>query len=126
MIRPLLVLSALLAFSAQANTVKTVFKTDSALPQELREKLINYVEQHCGEYVIPFGLSELETTVVQTNQAVGVTRLDYSTTLSSTYYFDGMHPTSVRIEAASLEIDAAAEFPYFDIDHVTVDGMECK
>ncbi|MFL5814405.1 MAG: hypothetical protein ACJ763_12570 [Bdellovibrionia bacterium] len=124
--KSLLVLSALLAVSsAQANTAQTVFSAKSALPQELREKLISYIEAHCGEYVSPYGLSETGTTVDKTEDT-GVQKYEYGTALTSTYYFDGMHPTTARIYAETYQLIAYDEIPYFGISHVSVEGTDCK
>jgi hypothetical protein len=123
--KSILVLSVLFAVSAQANTVKTVFSAKSELPQELREKLIRYIESHCGEYVTPYGLSETGTTVDKTEDT-GVQKYEYGTALTSTYYFDGMHPTTARIYAETYQIVAYDEIPYFGISHVSVEGTECK
>jgi hypothetical protein len=123
--KSLWVLSALFAVSAQANTAQTVFSAKSALPQELREKLIRYIEKHCGEYVIPYGLSETGTTVDKTED-MGVVKYEYGTALVSTYYADGRHPSTARFYAETDQEIAYDEMPQFSVTHVSVEGKDCK
>jgi hypothetical protein len=121
----LAVLMALFAVSAQANTAKTVFSADSALPQELREKLVQYIEKHCSQYVGPNGMTETGTTVDKVEDN-GIQEFQYGTALTSVYSPDGKHTETARFYAETLEIVAYDEIPQFEIGHVSVEGKDCK
>ncbi len=115
----------LLAVSAQANTTESMFQRKSALPSELQSMVLEYLQTHCSEYVIPYGLYEMGTTV-ETVRDTEVRKLHYSTEINAHYYPDGMHPGLARIFVQSSQTSVFDSNPRYDIERVSVDGSDCK
>jgi hypothetical protein len=114
------------ATSAQANSIQTIFKPNSALPTELQSELYTYLLTRCSEYVIPYGLKETGTSVMAKDFDNGTVYYGYTTTLTSVYYFDGYHPDTAEIVvkmSRSVTMDGGSRM---SIGQVLVNGSECQ
>jgi hypothetical protein len=123
----LLVLMAA-ASSAQANSIQTIFKANSALPTELQSELYTYLLTHCVEYVIPYGLKETDTTFMSKDFDNGTVYSSYTTALTSVYYLNGdaRSPVVANIVAKtsrSVKMDGNSSI---SIGQVMVNGFECR
>jgi len=95
---------ALVGTSAYANTVATVFRRDSKLPEELKSRVLAAVEAQCAHVLTQFGLSESSTTVASERVDQGVIDYFYTTKLKSQGMdSDGYHPIWNRITVSSAQ-----------------------
>jgi len=118
----------LLPLFAQANTIESVYRADSSLPRELKERVLSQVLAKCPGGVIRFGLKEDRTTVRVESVDQGIRDSIFTTTFHTTYYFDGMHPTFAYITVESAEYDIAnPSVDRFDVRSIKADAADvCK
>jgi hypothetical protein len=121
------ILALVMAVSAQANTVQTVYRPDTILPAQLRIDILKYVESHCGDYVTPYGLNELETKVTQSNDVPGYSETRYVTKFSSmNYALDPYHPDWADIMVYSSVIIEDQVGPLYLVDVATANDWRCN
>lgn len=118
---PMLLLSVSLA---QANTVESSFQIHSELPSELRVKVLETIKSQCGNLISAYGLREIRTDVRVDRVDQGIRDYYYETTLSSRYYFDGMHPTYTTITVESAHYDVINGEPFAVISVESPDNCE--
>jgi len=118
----------LMPFLAQANTVDSVYKANSELPLELKQRVLAQVEAKCAAGVIQNGLSEVSTTVREESIDQGIRDYFYTTTFRSAYFFDGMHLADAYITVTSAEYQISnPSVDRFEIQSVSSDVAElCK
>lgn len=102
---------------AQANTIDSVYRADSSLPRELKERVLAQVLAKCPRGVIQYGLTEDRTSVQVESIDQGIRDSIYTTSFRTTYYFDGMHPTFATITVESAE---------YDLSNPSVDRFEVR
>lgn len=106
------------SISAQANTIDTVFKKDSALPQELQKRVLQYVNTNCANLVSYSGLQELATDVREVKIDQGMVDQYFTTTFASSYRFDGQHSVRTYITVES------AQYAFSNGDNLAVLSIE--
>ncbi len=112
--RTIIFMAFLFGNLASANTVKSVFKTDSILPAELQTKVLEFAESNCSEKIEAFGLEEVTTTsntypsikIEPTYEQVHT--MEYLTELRSRYHNE-QHPTWTKIFVKSTTYDFFSE-----------------
>lgn len=88
-----------------ANSVDTVFPASSPLPAELRARVLEAVQARCSRGLTFNTLRETSTREREERVDQGIIDYFYTTDLSTTYYFDGMHPVGATITVESAEFD---------------------
>ncbi|MBY0516357.1 MAG: hypothetical protein K2P81_05585 [Bacteriovoracaceae bacterium] len=109
--------SILFSLSVHASSV---FKSDTRLPLELQNKVLQAVYT-CGDYTRSWSLQEENTSVSEIRVDQGVIDYRFETIFSVNYYFDGTHPMTKKIGVVSME---------WDIDNPaaekwTVESLDC-
>lgn len=120
------VLSFLVATSSQANTTKTVFKSDSVLPKALQSQVLEYVVTHCGDYVSDFGLNETKTSFWAKDFDNGNVFYSYTIELTSNYYPDGYHPDLATIVVSASQTVSMNGETKTRLGDVIVNGSRCN
>ncbi len=116
----LAVLGLTLSITAHANTVETVFDKDSKVPTDLQARILNYVNTKCSAVIANYGLNEVSTSVRLDRIDQGVVDQYFTTTFSSRYYFDGMHPTTIYFTVES------AVYAFQNGDNLEVLKSDCE
>ncbi len=88
---------ALIPVSSHANNIQSVFKADSPLSQEAQRDILTHLDQWCGKYLSPFGLSETKTTYLREGSYSPFLYKDYTVELSSKYYSSGSNSETATI-----------------------------
>lgn len=114
----LVLVGFLVALSAQANTLDSVFKKDSAIPVELQQRILDAINTRCGRLVMQYGLQEQSTNVRVERIDQGVIDYYFSTTFSSRYNFDGTHPVTTYITVES------AQYSFSNGDNLEVSSVQ--
>ena len=112
-----LILALLLPLTTFANSVDTVFKADSALPAELRARVLEAVKARCGDGLTFNTLREDSTSYREERVDQGVIDYIYTTDLQTTYLYDGMHPVGATITVESAE---------YSVSNPSVDKYEIR
>ena len=110
-------LAVLFPLTTFANSVDTVFLPNSALPSELRARILQAVEARCSAGLTHNTLREEATRVREESVDQGVRDYFYTTDLHTTYLFDGTHPVGATITVVSAE---------YSISNPSVDHFEIK
>jgi hypothetical protein len=105
------------SLSAEANTSGSVFGRSSPVPAALRERILSAVQARCPSIITPYGLEEIKTEVREDHVDQGVVDFFYSTSLSSRYFADGMHPATTTIQVES------AEYAFSNGDNLQILGI---
>ncbi|MCM2324460.1 MAG: hypothetical protein NDJ90_14475 [Oligoflexia bacterium] len=99
----ILLVLVLVALEARANSVESVYRRDSVLPDEMKPMILAKLKEQCPDAIAPGGLSELITTVRADKIDQGLIDYYYVTTFDARYYPDGMHPNHTTITVHSAE-----------------------
>ncbi len=96
----LLIMTFVFIQPAFANTIDSVFKTQTIQSFELRESILNrlLLSYPCADH---FGITEIETTVKANEFDQGKTDYFYESTFKIKAHFDKYHPSSVRVVVRS-------------------------
>ncbi len=94
---------SLMAITASANTIASVFKAGSPLPVPLQEKIIYELKMKCPQAISMYGLQEIKTKVteVDPSERDAESATQYETLFVSKYLPDGMHPGYQNIKVLS-------------------------
>ncbi len=114
-----------LSIAAQGNTINTVFKNESQVPVELQKQILDFVNIRCGNLVSNYGLHELKTTIREYNRVdQGMVDAYFTTTLTSEYYFDKMHPSTTNITIESERYNFSSGDNFVVISASSSDGCD--
>ncbi len=91
----------LISFSASANTIESIYKSDSILHPLLKAEI---AEVLTAEYscINAYGLHEVKTEVVVDEVDQGIVDYYYTTTFSATYTYD-FHPNNTTVVVRSAK-----------------------
>jgi hypothetical protein len=102
-----------------ANTVESVFLTDSLLPEPLKIKILKAIKTKCKKGVTDNGLQEIATVIVNGDNDRDINERRFRTELSSRSYFDDLHAYRQVLVVESTEqlltAIAASEFKVLKI-----------
>ncbi len=98
-------IATLVSVSTFANDLQSVYKKDTVLPVRVQERVLETLKTQCPNLLINWGLTEVITTLRVDKVDQGITDYYYTTSFSSRFYFDGMHPSYADITVESVNWD---------------------
>lgn len=103
-----------MAFTAQANTIESTFKSNSKLIGELKEEVLEAV---LSKYpcINNYGLTEKTTNITVDQVDQGVRDLYFTTTFKADFHYD-YHPSTAEVRVQSVRFDGSN--PTIDWTHV--------
>lgn len=110
---------SVISSTAFANTVDSAFERESPIPVELRSRILQAIQSQCTDHISAYGLKETRTDVRMEKIDQGVVDYFYTTTFTSRYFFDGMHPVTTYITVES------AQFSFSNGDNLEVSSVIC-
>lgn len=114
-----------IGLSTFANTTESVYKKDSVLPSELKEKVIQFITEKCAQDISAYGLNEVETVVTSQSDPDVESQTNYETIFTSRYYFDGVHPSTQQIKITTSKNRSHTGSMYYQIHRlITQSGCE--
>lgn len=94
----------LLTFEAKANTVPSVYLPNTPLPEALKEKIVESIQDHlsCLE---SNSLQELKTKVEVDQIDQGIRDEYFTTSFRARAYLDRYHPSTLKLSVKSVNLD---------------------
>lgn len=115
-------LLALFALNSAANTVSSVYLSDSNLSSDLKEEIIHAVKSKFP-CLNPYSLKEQSTIVVQDRIDQGIIDLYFTTTFKAQVTYD-YHPRTISIVVESVRWDGSnPSVDWTDITSITSENF---
>jgi hypothetical protein len=103
-----------ISVSAFSNTIETVFKTNTIIPRQAQTKILDALAANCPFGISAWGLSEINSTLVEQENDSGSQLNIFETSMNSRYSYDGMHPSRQTILFKTM-VTGDAHNPAIDV-----------